>query len=122
MPSLTTGGDDAVDGEQSSLLSMGTVAWGQFGQKVEAGQVGKTYTLAVSVKALGQPARARLEVERAGSPWDRAVRGEDVLFGTEEWTELHLTFKVDKPYPEGWSAYLHCGQEGARVRHTAVGS
>jgi hypothetical protein len=44
------------------------------------------------------------------------VRGEDVLFDANEWTELHVTFKVEKPYPEGWSAYVHCGQEGARFR------
>jgi hypothetical protein len=116
VPSFAVGEGDAVDGSQSALLTMGAVAWGQFGQRIEAGEVGKTYTCAVLVKALGEPVRARLEVERAGSPWDRAVRGDEVPFGTNEWTEVHVTFKVDKPYPEGWSAYLHCGQEGARFR------
>jgi hypothetical protein len=116
LPSLATSGEDAADGKRSALLSMGTVPWGQFGQKVQAGQVGKSYTFAVFVKSLGHPVRARLEVERAASPWDRAVRGEEVLFGTDDWTELHVTFKVEKPYPEGWSAYIHCGQEGARFQ------
>jgi len=115
-PSLAISGEDAVDGKQSALLTMGTVSWGQFGQKVQAGQVGRTYTFAVFVKALGGPVRARLEVERAGNPWDRAVRGEDVLASANEWTELHVTFKVRKPCPEGWSAYIHCAQEGARFR------
>ena len=116
VPSLTVNEEDAAYGKQSALLTMGTVPWGQFGQKVEAGEVGKTYTFAVFVKSLDGPVRARLEVERAGSPWDRAARGDDVAFDANAWTELHVTFKVDKPYPEGWSAYIHCGQEGARFR------
>ncbi len=116
VPSLAVSEEDAVDGQRSALLTMGTVPWAQFGQKVEAGQDGRTYTFAVFVKALGGPVQARLEVERAGSPWDRAVRGEEVAFDASQWTELHVTFKVEKPYPEGWSAYIHCGQEGARFR------
>ena len=115
-PSLAVDATDAVDGKQSALLTMGTVSWGQFGQKVEAGTVGKAYTFAVSVKGIDGPVRARLEVERAAKPWDRAVRGEDTVFAADEWTELHVTFKVDKAYPEGWSAYIHCAQEGARFR------
>ena len=86
-----------------------------------AGQVGKTYTLAVFVKSLGEPVRVRLEVERAGSPWDRAARGEDTEVSPDKWTELHVTFKVDKPFPEGWQAYLHCGQEGGRLRADLFG-
>ena len=31
--------EDAVDGKRSALVTMGTVPWGQFGQKVQAGQV-----------------------------------------------------------------------------------
>jgi len=116
VPSLVVSAEDAVDGKQSALVTMATVPSAQFTQKVEAGQVGKTYTFAVSVKGVGGPVRARLEVERAGSPWDRAVRGADTTFAADEWTELHVTFKVEKPYPEGWTAYIHCGQEGARFR------
>ncbi|MEA3367402.1 MAG: hypothetical protein U9R68_04740 [Planctomycetota bacterium] len=115
-PSLAIGADDAADGNASALVTTGTLAWAQFGQKVQAGQVGRTYTFAASVKALGEPVRARLEVERAANPWDRAVRGQDIRFDANAWTELHVTFKVEKPYPEGWSAYIHCGQEGARFR------
>lgn len=116
VPSFAVSEEDAVDGKRSALVTMGTVPWAQFGQKVQAGDVGKTYTIAVFVKGLDGPVSARLEVERAGSPWDRVVRGEDVKFGAAGWTELHETFKVDKPYPQGWSAYIHCGQEGARFR------
>jgi hypothetical protein len=92
------------------------VPWAQFGQKVSAGQVGKTYTLAVFVKRVGDPVTLRLEIERAGQPWDRVVRGEDTLVEGESWKELHITFRMDKPFPEGWQAYVHCGQEGARFR------
>ncbi len=116
MPGLSADTSDAVEGKQCALLTMGTVPWGQFGQKVKAGQVGRTYTCAAFVKPLGEPVRARLEVERAGRPWDRAVRGQDVELPQDRWTELHVTFKVTKPYPEGWSAYIHCGQPGARLR------
>jgi hypothetical protein len=120
-PSLTvtrsaTETEDVVDGKQSALVTLGTVPWAQFGQKVRAGQVGKTYTFAAFVKSLDQPVRVRLEVERAGSPWDRAVRGEDKEVNSNRWTELHVTFKVEKPFPEGWQAYLHCGQEGGRLQ------
>ena len=115
-PGLSVDAGDAVEGKQCALLTMGTVPWGQFGQKIKAGQVGKTYTCAAFVKALGEPVLARLEVERAGRPWDRAVRGKDIQLPVDKWTELHVTFKVDKPYREGWSAYLHCGQPGARLR------
>ncbi len=116
VPGLTVTGDDAVEGNKSALLTMGTVPWGQFGQKVEAGRAGTTYTCAVFVKALLNPVTVRLEVERAGRPWDRAVRGADRTVSPDQWQELHVTFQVEKPYPEGWSAYLHCGQPGARLR------
>ena len=95
---------------------MATAPWIQFGQKVKAGQMGKTYTIAASVKPLDEPVRVRLEVERAGRPWDRAVRGQDILLDADKWTELHVTFKVTKTYRQGWSAYIHCDQEGARFR------
>ena len=115
-PSLAIDGNDALDGKQSALLTMGTAPWAQFGQKVPGGQTGKTYTLAVFAKSLGEPVPVRLELERAASPWDRAARGPETEVGAEQWSEVHVTFAVDKPYPEGWQAYLHCGQEGGRLR------
>jgi len=115
-PGLSVDPGDAVEGKQCALLTMGTVPWGQFGQKVKAGRVGRAYTCAAFVKPLGEPVSVRLEVERAGRPWDRAVRGKDIELPKDRWTELHVTFKVTKPYPEGWSAYIHCGQPGARLR------
>jgi len=115
-PGFSVVSDDAADGKHCALLTLATVPWVQFGQRVKAGQVGRTYTCSAFVKPLGEPVRARLEVERAGRPWDRAVRGEDIELPADKWTELHVTFKVTKPYPEGWSAYLHCGQAEARLR------
>ena len=115
-PGFSVDSTDAVEGKQSALVTMATVPWVQFGQRLKAGQVGRTYTCAAFAKPLGEPVRVRIEVERAGRPWDRAVRGEDIELPADKWTELHVTFKVDKPYPEGWSAYLHCGQAGARLR------
>jgi beta-galactosidase len=115
-PELTIDQQDAWDGQHSALLTLGTAPWAQFGQKVPGGEAGKTYTLAVFAKSLGEPVPLRLEVERAASPWDRVVRGSETEVGAEQWSEVHVTFAVDKPYPEGWQAYLHCGQEGGRLR------
>jgi len=83
---------------------------------VPAGETGKTYTFAARVKALDGPAVVRLEVERAGRPWDRAVRGTDITVGSGDWTEVHVTFAVDKAYPEGWQAYMNGSGDGARFQ------
>ena len=119
-PSFVVNGDDAAHGKQSALLTMGSVSGqgGQFGQTIKGKgiRVGKTYTFAALVKPLGGPVSARLEIERPARPWDRAVKGPDVRVPEGPWTELHVTFKVDKPFDEGWFAYLSCAQEGARLR------
>ena len=119
-PSFVVNGDDAADGRQSALLTMGSVTGqgAQFGQTIKGTSigVGKTYTFAALVKPLGGPVSARLEIERPARPWDRAVKGPDVRVPENQWTELHVTFKVDKPFDEGWFAYLSCAQEGARLR------
>jgi hypothetical protein len=115
-PEFSVRDEDAVEGAQSALVIMGSAPWGQFGQKVKAGQIGTTYTFAAVVKAVGEAGRVRLEVERAGRPWDRVIRGEDRELRPDEWTEVHVTFRVEKSYPEDWSAYIHCSQPGARLR------
>jgi hypothetical protein len=111
--------EEAVEGKRSALVTLGstTEQGGQFGQKTKApGEVGKTYTFAVFVKAVGRPVAVRLEVERASRPWDRAVRSENIVVGTNAWTEVHTTFKVENPFPEGWQAYIACAQDGAQFR------
>jgi hypothetical protein len=100
--------------QRSAVVSMGSLVYAQLGQKVPAGGVGKTFTFAARVKALEGAALVRLEVERAARPWDRAVRGPDVTVNPGDWTEVHLTFQVDKAFPEGWQAYLNCAGETAR--------
>jgi hypothetical protein len=114
--SLAVTNDDTGERRKSALVSMGSLVYAQLGQKVPAGQPGETYTFAARVKALGGPAVARLEVERAGRPWDRAARGPDITVSPGDWTEVHLTFPVDKAYPEGWQAYLNGSGEGARFQ------
>ncbi len=119
VPSFVVNGDDAVEGKRSALVTLGTTTerGAQFGQGVKfAPEVGKEYTFAVFVKALGGPISAHLEVERAGRPWDRAVRAPDVVLPENQWTDLHVTFKCEKPFPEGWQAYIGCGQDGGRFR------
>ena len=70
--------------------------------------------------AIGGPIVVRLEVERAGRPWDRAARGPDITVNPGDPTELHLTFAVDKSYPEGGQAYLNGAGEGARFQINRV--
>jgi beta-galactosidase len=110
---------DALEGRQSALVTMGTAteAGGQFGQAVKvAAEAGKTYTFAVSVKAVGGPVAVHLEIERAGSPWDRAVKTDPVPVPEGKWTEVHVTFRCQTPFPQGWQAYLGCAQDGGRFR------
>ncbi|MGA3179179.1 MAG: hypothetical protein ABSF38_02420 [Verrucomicrobiota bacterium] len=120
LSSLSVAEDNAGEQKKSALVSLGSLVYAQFGQKVPAGQIGKTYTFAACVKALGGPAVVRLEVERAGQPYDRAVRGPDTTVSPGDWSELHLTFAVDKAYPEGWQAYLNGSGEGAKFQVNRV--
>jgi hypothetical protein len=117
-PSFVVNGDDAFHRKQSALVTLGTVSESgmKFGQKVNSGAVGETFTFAVFVKPLGAWLPLHLEIERPTSPWDRAVKGEETLVAPNEWTELHVTFKVEKPFPQGWYAYLAGGRDGARLR------
>jgi len=115
----TATAEDAVDGKQSVLLETGTTTQAgiQFGTQVKTvPQVGQTCTFSAFVKGLGEPVTVHLEVERAGRPWDRAVKAPDVQVPANQWTEIHTTFKVDKPFPEGWQPYIACAQDGARFR------
>jgi hypothetical protein len=108
--------DSAGDHKKSAVISMGSLVFAQFGQKVRAREPGKTYTFSARIRAIEGPAVVRLEVERAGRPWDRAARGPDSSLRAGESTELHLTFTMDKPYPEGWQAYVYGSGEGARFQ------
>ncbi len=116
--SLEVNAEDAADGERSALLTLGSVSgWGvQFGQRVAAGQQGKTYTFAALGKSVGVPVAVNLEIERPADPWDRAARSGQVMLTKDKWTELHVTFAVEVPFPEGWSAYVSCSQPNARFR------
>jgi len=92
--------NDAADGSASAVVAIDTVAsWGvQFGQNVEPGVKGRTYTFAAVVRSLGDPVKLNLEIERRGEPYDRAARTDGVAVRKDQWTELHVTFKVDKDF------------------------
>ena len=115
---FTVNKDAAADGEFSALITIDTVAeWGvQFGQVVPGGQNGKTYTFAVLARAVKDPVKVALEIERHGKPYDRAARSDAVTLRKDEWTEIHVTFKVEKAFPEGWFAYISCNQPKAQFR------
>lgn len=107
---------DAADGRTSALIAVGSVDdWGvQFGQHFAAGQKGKTYTFAALAKSTKGPVEVGLQIERSASPWDRAASEKFKL--TEEWQELHLTFKVEQDFPQGWFAYMSCAQSNVQFR------
>ncbi|MCX5671283.1 MAG: carbohydrate binding domain-containing protein, partial [Planctomycetota bacterium] len=91
--------------------------WGtQFGQSMDAGAPGKTYTFAVVAKSAADPVPVRLEIERRANPYDRAALSDKVTLKKETWTEVHVTFKVEKPFPQGWFAYISCVQPKAEYR------
>jgi hypothetical protein len=109
---------DAAAGQRSALIRMGTAeSWGvQFGQTMEAPQPGKTYTFAVLAKGVKGPVALRLEIERHGQPYDRAAASAVQTVAKGKWTELHVTFKIDKPFPQGWFAYVSCNRANAEFR------
>ena len=104
--------------EYSALVTVEKVAGRgvQLGQKLPGGRVGGTYTFAVLAKSRGRAGDGRPGVERDGEPWDAPGESEPVTLRKDQWTELHITFKVDKPYPEGWFAFVNCGQAKCRFR------
>jgi len=107
---------DATEGQRSALLTLGAVEqWGlQFGQSFPAGDRGKTYTFAAFAKSVMGPVAVGLEIERTANPYDRAAHQEFTL-GTD-WKELHVTFRLEKEFREGWFAYVSCAQPHAEFR------
>ncbi len=127
---FTAGRDEA--GKPGALVTMGplTVQGARLGQRVAGAEAGKTYTLAVRAKALGQDLSARLGLERSArrrgrfsrgggappaAPPEPLPQGEDVRLKAGEWTELHLTFAADESAAQGILAYLSCSQPGGRL-------
>ena len=99
-------------GPGCAKVTVGAIhGWGtQFGQSLTAPPVGKTYTFAVLVKSTKGPVTLSLQIERSGKPYDRAASTERTSVGSDRWTELHVTFKLNKPFPQGWFAYIACQQ------------
>ena len=112
------GAKQAALGRYCARIAIDTVDdWGvQFGQSVGPLQQGKTYTLAVLGRSLKGPVTVRLEAERSADPWDRAGASEPITLTGDGWKEFHVTFRVDKPFPEGCFAYLSCVQPKAEFR------
>lgn len=119
---FTVDDTEAASGQRSARIRINAVdGWGvQFGQAFEAGQPGQTYTFAVLAKSVQGPVTVRLEVERRAQPWDRAGASPPLTVTSEDWQEFHVTFQVDKPFPEGWFAYVSCSQPHAEFRLDAL--
>ena len=113
--------DGAFEGQRCALVAIDRVEeWGtQFGQAVEPGGKGKTYTFAVMAKAVKAPVTVDLQIERRGKPYDRAARSGKFALEPGKWSELHVTFKVEKDFPQGWFAYISCTQPNAQYRADA---
>ncbi len=109
---------DSAAGDRSACVTIGHVAeWGtQFGQPVAAGQKGKTYTFAVLARAVQAPVPIWLQIERRAKPYDPAAASEPVTLTQDKWTEVHVTFTVQKDCPEGWFAYISCAQSDCAYR------
>jgi len=109
---------DAAAGQYSALVTVDDAhGWGvQFGQNMDAGKPGKTYTFAVLAKSVKEPVTVQLQIERAGKPYDRVVASEELTITPAAWKELHVTFTLEKPFPEGWFAYVSCTRSQARFR------
>ena len=114
----TLGAKEAPLGRYCARIAIDTVdQWGvQFGQSIGQLQQGKTYTFAVLGRSLKGPVTVRLEAERAAKPWDRAGASQPLTLTSDRWRESHVTFRVDKPFPEGCFAYLSCVQPQAEFR------
>jgi hypothetical protein len=108
----------AADGQSSAVVTIEKVGeWGtQFGQSFDAGAKGKTCTFAVFARSAEGAVQVQLEIERRADSYDRAVRSEKFALAPDKWTELHVTFRVEKDCPEGWFAYVSCMQAGVRYR------
>lgn len=97
--------------------------WGtQVGQAVAAGENGKTYTLAFRAKSAKGPVSVLLGVERAYEPFAKSVKSQEFILNDDAWSELHLTFKMEKdfltyrqetPPASLWWAYIACAQSSA---------
>lgn len=111
-------GNDAAEGERSARVTIGQVDdWGtQFGQGASSGKKGKTYTFAVLVKSTKGPVSVDLQIERHGPPYDRAAKSQTFSITKDMWKELHVTFKVETDFPEGWFAYISCAQPNSEYR------
>ena len=109
--------DEAPDGRHGGRVTIGQVEeWGvQFGQTLDAGAVGKTYTFAALARSAGKPVNSSLQIERRAKPWSRVAKSPQFTLTRDEWTELHVTFPVDEPCPPGWFAYLACTEPNVEL-------
>ena len=109
---------EAAAGQYSALVTVGKVEeWGvQFGQKMAGGTKGRTYTLAVLARSIDGPVTVDLQIERPAQPYDRAAKSGKITITKDKWTELHVTFTVEKDFREGWFAYISCTQANCRFR------
>ena len=109
---------DASDGRNSALVKIVAVedTGARLGQKVTVLELGKKYTVAVLAKSLGESVSVRIEAKCALDPLGQIAWAPPITIGKDAWRELHVTFKIDKPCPEGWITGVRCQQPEAEFR------
>ena len=116
---FTVDDKEAAAGRRSAVLSIDTVdEWGvQFGQTMDAPAAGQDLYLrraGQEHQGPGQPCGWRSSAaasRRTGRP-----PAPPLTVTKDAWTELHVTFQVEKPFPEGWFAYVSCKQPTSEFR------
>lgn len=112
---------EAGEGRRCARVRLGRIDdWGaQFGQTIAAGRKGATYTFAILAQTMQKPVTLRLQIEHGAKPYDRAARGGPFTVVPGKWSELHVTFTVEKDSPHGWFAYVSCSQSNCEFRADA---
>ncbi len=115
-------GADACDGQKSGVVTIGAVeSWGaQLAQVAPALDAGKICTFAVMAKSAKGPVSLTLEIQRHGGRWDRVTKSLPQIVNSDAWKESSITFKVQQPYPEGWSLMIGCAQPNVEFRLDAA--
>ena len=86
-------------------LGTATEAGIQFGQKVKGGEAARIHVRRIR-QVLGHAGSATFEDRATGQPLGPGRQRCERHGKEDEWTEMHVTFKVEKPFPQGWFAYI----------------
>ena len=117
MPTFVVNGDDSRLGKQTACYAGRGVTIGNAVRPESARGRGRQDLYVRGLREAAGIACSRPSRDRAaGPPLGPRRQGRETQLPADKWTELHVTFTVEKPFPEGWFAYLAGGEDGARLR------